>query len=162
MSYSTKEYKCTLLLKRLKYTKSDLMAWYMIENHWHTFTWIWERYHAWYQRAVNTGREMGAGRSLNHWIIESADYLQPIKMLIISTEFFSVLTQSGWVFCIVHCMMQSAMIAYINVQCILDCLPVSVSTEPVYSDDQCANSYSNPHKLYINVENMSNSWSSKW
>ena len=44
-------------------------------------------------------------------------------------------------------MMQSAMIAYMNVQCILDCLPVSVSTEPVYSDDQFANSYSNPYKL---------------
>ena len=28
-------------------------------------------------------REMGEGRSLmSHWIIESADYLQPIKMLI--------------------------------------------------------------------------------
>ena len=47
-------------------------------------------------------------------------------------------------------MMQSAMIAYINVHYILDCLPVSVSTEPVYSDDQLANSYSNPYKLYIN------------
>ena len=29
-----------------------------------------------------------------------------------------------------------------------DCLPVSVSTEPVYSDDQFTNSYSNPYKLY--------------
>ena len=48
-------------------------------------------------------------------------------------------------------MMQSAMMAYINVQCILDCLPVSVSTEPVYSDDQFAHSYSNPYKLNINV-----------
>ena len=86
---------------------------------------------------------MGAGRSLSHWIIESAVDLQPIKMLIISTELFS-----KWVvFCIVHCIMQSAMMAYINVQCILDCLPVSVSTEPVYSDDQFANSYSNPYKL---------------
>ena len=48
--------------------------------------------------AVITGREMGAGRSLSHWIIESAVYLQPINMLILSTEFFSVLTQSGWSF----------------------------------------------------------------
>ena len=46
--------------------------------------------------------------------------------------------------------MQSAMMAYIDVQCILDCFPVSVRTEPVYSDDQFANSYSNPYKLYIN------------
>ena len=65
--------------------------------------------------------------------------------------FFSAYTK--WVvFCIVHCMMQAAMMAYINVQCILDCLPVSVSTEPAYSDDQFANSYSNPYKLYINVQ----------
>ena len=63
--------------------------------------------------------------------------------------FFSAYTK--WVvFCIVHCMMQAAMMAYINVQCILDCLPVSVSTEPAYSDDQFANSYSNPYKLCIN------------
>ena len=54
-----------------------------------------------------------------------------------------------------HCMMQSAMMAYINVQCILDYLPVSVSTEPVYSDDQFDNSYVNPYKLYINVVTMS-------
>ena len=94
---------------------------------------------------------MGAVRSLSHWIIESAVYLQPIKRLIISTELFSVLTQKWVVFCIVHCMMQSAMMAYINVQCIMDCLPVSVSTETVYSDDQFANSYSNPYKLYINA-----------
>ena len=50
--------------------------------------------------------------------------------------------------------MQSAMMAYIDVQCILDCLPVSVSTEPVYSDDQFAHSYSNPYKLNINVSNI--------
>ena len=63
--------------------------------------------------------------------------------------FFSAYTK--WVvFCIVHCMMQSAMMAYINVQCILDWLPVSVSTEPIYSNDQFANSYSNPYKLNIN------------
>ena len=52
------------------------------------------------------------------------------------------------VFCIMYCMMQSAMMAYINVQCILDCLPVFVSTEPVYSDDHFVNSCSNPYKLY--------------
>ena len=103
---------------------------------------------------------MGAVRSLSHWIIESAVYLQPIKRLIISTELFSVLTQKWVVFCIVHCMMQSAMMAYMNVQCIMDCLPVSVSTEPVYSDDQFANSYSNPYKLthqwlQYNVTNQS-------
>ena len=40
---------------------------------------------------------------------------------------------------------------YIKVQFILDCPPVFVSTEPVYSDDQFAHSYSNPYKLYINV-----------
>ena len=54
-------------------------------------------------------------------------------------------------FYVVHCMMQSALMAYTNVQCILDCLPVSVSTEPVYSDDQFADSFSNPYKLYINA-----------
>ena len=58
------------------------------------------------------------------------------------------------VFCIVHRMMQSAMMAYIDEQCILDCLPVSVSTEQFYSDDQFAHSYSNPYKLNINVLNM--------
>ena len=71
-------------------------------------------------------------------------------MLILNTEIvFSAYTKRG--FCIVHCMMQSAMMAYIDVQCILDCLPIPVSTEPVYSDDQFANSYSNPYKLYIDV-----------
>ena len=38
-----------------------------------------------------------------------------------------------------------------NVQCIMDCLPVSVSTEQVYSDDQFAHSYSNPYKQYISA-----------
>ena len=62
--------------------------------------------------SLATGREMGAGRNLSHRIIKSADYLQPIKMLILSTELFLVLTQ--WVvFCIVHYIMQSAMMAYI-------------------------------------------------
>ena len=41
---------------------------------------------------------------------------------------FSAYTK--WVvFFIVHCMKQSAMMAYISGQCILDCLPVSVSTD---------------------------------
>ena len=39
---------------------------------------------------------------------------------------------------------------WINVRCILDCFPVSVSTEALYCcDDQLAHSYSNPNKLYI-------------
>ena len=68
---------------------------------------------------------------------------------------FSAYTK--WVvFCVAYCMMQSAMMAYINVQCILDCLPVSVSTEQVYSDDQFANSYSIPYKLYINGSSIKN------
>ena len=29
---------------------------------------------------------------MSHWIIKSAVYLQPIKMLILSTELFSMLT----------------------------------------------------------------------
>ena len=47
-------------------------------------------------------------------------------------------------------MMHSTLMAYINVQCILDCLPVPISTESVNTDDQFANSYSNPYTLYIN------------
>ena len=39
----------------------------------------------------------------------SADILEEA----LSTELFSVLTQSGWYFFIVHCMMQTAMMAYI-------------------------------------------------
>ena len=51
----------------------------------------------------------------------------------------------------------------LHMQCILDCLPVSVSTEPVYSDDQCANSYSNPYKLYINGhKGMENNFSTSY
>ena len=41
-----------------------------------------------------------------------------------------------------------------SVKCILDCLPVSVRTETVYSDDQFANRYSNPYKLYISAPGM--------
>ena len=43
---------------------------------------------------------MGAGRSLSHWIIESAVYLQPIKMLIVSTELFQCLHKVGG---LLHC-----------------------------------------------------------
>ena len=85
---------------------------------------------------------MGASRSLSHWIIESAVYLQPVKILILSTELFSGHTQSIVHF-IFYSMMQSATMAYIDVQCLLDCIPASVGTEPVYS-------YSNPYQLYIN------------
>ena len=56
---------------------------------------------------------MGAGRNLSQWIIKFADYIQPIKLFILSTELLSVLSQ--WVvFNIVHrVIMQSAMMAYI-------------------------------------------------
>ena len=84
--------------------------------------------------------------SLDNWIrcLSSANQNAHPKHWIV----FSAYTK--WVvFCIVHCMMQAAMMAYINVQCISDCLPVSVSSEPAYSGDQFANSYSNPYKLYI-------------
>ena len=39
-----------------------------------------------------------------------------------------------------------------------DCLPVSISTEPLYSDDQFANSYSNPYKLYTSMIQCSNEY----
>ena len=43
----------------------------------------------------------GSRQKLGHWIIKSADYLQPIKMVILSTELLPMLTQ--WVvFYIVH------------------------------------------------------------
>ena len=48
---------------------------------------------AWYQQA---GREVGAGRSLSNWIIESSDYVQPIKMLILNC--FQCLHNVGWSF----------------------------------------------------------------
>ena len=52
-------------------------------------------------------REMNR-QSLNHWSIVSADYFQPIKRLIMSTELFSVLTEWASLF-ITHCIMQLAM-----------------------------------------------------
>ena len=84
-------------------------------------------------------------------------------MLIQSTEIFSVLTQ--WVvFYIVNYIMQSAMMPQwwliYNVQWILDCFPVSVSTEPPYSHDQFAHSYSNPYKLYISDWDLKLPWDS--
>ena len=80
----------------------------IVASHWHVFTWIWETHLAWYQQVVITGRMRWTGRSLSNWSIVSADYLQPIRRLIISTELFSVLTQSGWFFalCIAWCSQQ--------------------------------------------------------
>ena len=65
-------------------------------NHWHVLTWLRETHVAWYQKAAITGREVGAaaGRNLCHWIIEYADCLQPIKVLILSTELFCL--HSEW------------------------------------------------------------------
>ena len=81
---------------------------------------------------------------LDNWIrcLSSANQKAHHKHWIVFSAY------AKWVvFCIVHCMMQSAMMAYMNVQCILDFHPVSVSTEPVNSDDQFAKRYSNPYKL---------------
>ena len=66
---------------------------------------------AWYQQADITGRQIGAGQNLSHWIIKFADYLQPIKLFILSTV-LSVLSQ--WVVFnfVHHVIMQSAMMAY--------------------------------------------------
>ena len=75
-------------------------------------------------------REMNRQKS-EPLVIFSADYLQSIKRLIISTELFSVLTVWVWLY-IVDRIMQSAKMIYIySVQYIVDCLPVSVSTETV-------------------------------
>ena len=41
------------------------------------------------------------------------------------------------------------MMGYVCVQSIFDCLPVSVTAEPVYNSDQYAHSCSNPYKPYI-------------
>ena len=91
------------------------------------FIWIWETSMAWYQPVVITGREMGAGKNLNHWIIKSVDYLHPTKMLILITDFFfSAYTVGGFLHCSLH----------------------GTVTEALHSDDQFAHSYSNPYKLY--------------
>ena len=96
-----------------------------------------------------------------HLIIESAAYIKPIKMLILNCFQF---LRSGWSFALyiasygqqkllcTEVEFISMLICY--VQCILDCLPVSVSTDPVYSDDQFAHSYSNLYKLYNNDPNI--------
>ena len=62
----------------------------------------------------------------------SAGYLQPIQMVIISKELFSVYTnvQSGSGYFIAHCASCSQQWRFIYVQCILNCLPVYASTEP--------------------------------
>ena len=52
----------------------------------------------------------------------------------------------AFVLCIPSCSQQWWFID--NVQCISDYLPVSVSTEPVYSDDCTARRSSNPYKIW--------------
>ena len=116
------------------------------QNHWHVLTWIWETCLARYQLAVITVREMRAGRNLSHWINESADYLQPIKMLILSTELVQCLDSVySFALCIraTSCSQQWSLIY--DLQCILDCFPVFVSTELLYFDDQLVHSYWNPY-----------------
>ena len=70
------------------------------------------------------------------------------------TSFIFAYTVGGWsfAFCITSCSQQWWLIY--DLQCILDCFPMSVSTEPLYSDDQFAHSYSNPYKLYISECNI--------
>ena len=141
---SNELWKCPYLLSKInifmccKYCRilyQYVIVFRIYWDHCHVFTQIWERCFAWYQQAVIIGREMRAGRNLGCRIIKSGDYFHLIKTLIQSTEIFSVLTQ--WVvFYIVNYIMQSAMMPQwwliYNVQCILDCFPVSVSTEPLY------------------------------
>ena len=69
----------------------------------------------------------GSRQKPGHWIMKSAGNLRPIKMLIWSTELFLVLTQSGQSFKL--CITSSSQQQWLkyNVQCILDCLTVSVS-----------------------------------
>ena len=52
----------------------------------------------------------------------------------------------GVALCIASHSQQSWFIYMHSVQCILDCIPVFVSTEPVCRDDQVAHSCSNPYK----------------
>ena len=56
---------------------------------------------------------------------------------------------SGWSFTLCITSYSQQLWLIYNVQCILDCFPVSVNTEPFYSHDQFAHSYSNPYKRYI-------------
>ena len=39
------------------------------------------------------------------------------------------------------------------VKCVVDCFPVSQSTELLYSNDQFAHSYSNSYELFIGTHN---------
>ena len=59
---------------------------------------------------------MGAGRSLSHWI----------NWIHCLSSAYRNVHPKQWIVYIVHCKMQSAMMAYTNVQCISDRLPVSV------------------------------------
>ena len=47
---------------------------------------IYQVRHVLYRQAVITGKEMGAGRNLSHWIIKSADYPNPKHWLFSITE----------------------------------------------------------------------------
>ena len=70
--------------------------------------WILDKCLAWYQQVVI--REMGEERNLNHRIIKSVDYVSVLQML--------QCLHSQSVFYIVHYIVQSAMMAYI--QCAMD------------------------------------------
>ena len=98
---------------------------------------------------VFTWREIRAGKTWAIGKFKSADYLQLTKTLILSTE-VGDLFHCVW---IARCSQQWWWLIY-NVQCILDCLPVSVRTEPLYSDDQFAYSYSSPNDPYISDQNI--------
>ena len=81
--------------------------------------------------------EMGAGKSQGLWITESADCLQATKMLVLSTELSTLLLCK--VVGVLHCALHDTVNIdglLCNLQCVLVCLPVSVSTEQVYSEDQ--------------------------
>ena len=63
-------------------------------SHWHVFTYMDSRN---VSCLISTSgyhweRDGNIGGSLNHWIIEYDDYLQPTKMLMLSNELLSVLT----------------------------------------------------------------------
>ena len=107
---------------------------------------------------------MGAGRNLSRLILKTADHLRPIKTLKL---------HSVWCFYIVHCTHSQRWLLiyiyiyifiYVNVyiyickciyffvKCVVDCFPVSQSTELLHSNDQFAHSYSDSYELwYISV-----------
>ena len=87
-------YLQTAKCKKWHMTTAEFIQQLIRPYHWHVFTWIWETCLAWYRQVVITGREMGADRNLKNLIIKSVDYLNSTKMLILSTELFSVRTQS--------------------------------------------------------------------